>query len=268
MFVRIPCVKPWGGEMIRRSAAILGVACILLLCGTTATAFSAKVTKVRISDRGNGDAYNVMVTTQGQGVASVASVAVEFARGGDAKPEEREHIAQLISKYNRGVADQAFRGATAGSVYTVTATLRSAKGAALGSPQSFEAIVGGDVVEIDAPAERDRNGRVRRIRLQDAGTDATGNPLVRHVVNCEGALVDRVASVELRIQGPGAPAEPVVVPLGRVQLKYRAVVIFEEPAVGARLPLELTMRDEAGKPLGSRQQVEIEVEPARSVDAS
>ena len=250
--------------MTIRAMAVMAASCFAAVAlADAAGAFGAKVTTVRISDRGNGEAYNVNVTTQGDGVGTVANVSVFFERGSDApKPEERSHVLPLIAKNNRGIKEVAFPSSPKGQVLTVTATLRSKKGAALGTPQTFEVMAGSAAVEIDAPAERDRNGRIRRLRLHDAGTDDAGRPLVRHIVVGEGAMIDRVASVELRYEG-GGPSAPVSVPLDFVQQKYRGVVIFEESAVGETLPVAITMQDAAGKPLGASHNAKIKVEPSK-----
>lgn len=253
--------------MIRRTTLVLAAASAALILATAAGAFSAKVTKVRISDRGNGDAYNVNVVAQGEGVGQIARVAVEFERDARPKPEERTHVLQLISKNNRGVLDTAFPQSTKGKVYTITATLRSEKGKALGSPQTFEVVAGGESVEIDSAADRDPNGRIRRLRLHPVGKDDSGRDLVRQVVVCEGNMIDRVSRVELRYSGAGVPEAPVTIPLDYVLQNYRAIVMFEESAVGETLPVVVTLQDAEGNALGASHSVEIEVEASRVTNA-
>lgn len=239
-------------------ACALFFATLLLVSG--AHAFDGEITRVRISDRGNGDAYNVSVATKGAGMKQVARIALEFPRSADPKPQERSHSAELFSKKAFGEVAAPFSASTKGQVYSITATLRSAKGAALGTPQEFEGVIGELAVEVDPPAQRDQNGRVQRIRLLE-GAGGT----VRHVVVGEGAMIDRVASIELQYNGgAGAPDGPLRVDFDRVDQHYRAVVVFDEPAVGAKLPLELTLQDAEGNRLGEKSTMEVEVEAARA----
>ena len=205
----------------------------------------ADVASVRLSERGSGGFYNLIVHAQGADAFRVASVRVGV-------PGEPLAVALPVARYahrlgGRGVIP----GLRLDTPQTIDATLRGADGSALGAARRFVANGAGRAERADAAVPE--GAGIERLIVTPAAAGVSVGVQVDAMAAREAASVRVVVGPEHGVEIPLAPERAI----------FRAVVVLEDRTIGARDPLAVWMLDAEGAPLGPPQRYDVAVEAAK-----